>query len=760
MNTHRKVSRPSAWLYALLSLVAVLQLSAQDTSATPDKKKDATDATDTTAKPAAKSTSSDGTVRMNAFTVTEDAIKGYLASDTASGSKVAMKIIDMPQTLNVITRDAMNDSGLSDPNAIFERFAPGVTNLTGPGIEGTNAIIRGFRAQNWSVNGATTHYLSQLVSDNFETVEVIKGPSVMLYGRSAGYGGYINITMKTPSRDPVNAIQFGVGTANFYHSMVDYGQALGASKDFQYRVVLSAEDSDYPSKNYDFNKVFMAAPSFAYDFSPTTRLVVRFEHTQDQQSWTPSQLDKNGNLIRAFSSNEAQSDNKNIDTNNITQAIFTSQLNEQVSLRLNTMYQAMNNDWKYTYGLGDVAPLGQPKQYYTFLPNRRFYKQTDWYGDATLDWKVDDLGHGLSNDLFFNVSFDDFFETISFLANNMLSSTNPRPNPLIDPSNPDLTAMQFEFTYPTLVFPYVTQNSSAVAFGETFSLFDKKLQLIYRGRLNHDQNASLSQSVTPANTPPPVGVLTGTPAAQVTTNVPTWDYGAVYKITPGWAVYYGHTEAYSPVATGFTVAGTRLSPESGQDDEYGTKIDLPAFGGIITGSIAYFSMEVSNKWRPDPFNPGYFIQDGPQQNKGIDAQIGYSGPKFSILGSYYNADGPYQKNQPATGIFPAGNLPGVFAPKVTYSFTLKYNLTDNLSIGGGYHYQGSQVASTRLLISPGFGTTDLFATYTMKLRKGQLRFNLSCTNLSDGTGFTREDSPASVYVQEGRRTKLTTTYSW
>ena len=748
MNTPRKVSRHSTWLYVLLPLVAVLQLSAQETTTT------------NTTKKAGETAPTDDTVRMNAFTVSEDSIKGYLATDTTSGSKIAMKIIDVPQTLTVITRAAMDDSGLSDPNALFEQFTAGVSNLTGPGIEGTNAVIRGFRAQNWSVNGATTHYLSQLVSDNFETIEVIKGPSVMLYGRSAGYGGYINITMKTPKRNPVNSIVFGAGTANFFHEMIDYGQALGEDKNFQYRVVLSNEDSDYPSRNYDYNKVSMIAPSIAYDFSPKARLEVRFEHTQDNQSWTPSQLDKNGNLIRAFSSNEAQNDMRNLDTNNITQAIFTSQLNDQWSLRLNTMYQTMNNDWKYTYGMGDVAPLGQPKQFYTFLPNRRFYKQTDWYGDATLDWKLDNLGHGLSNEIFLNLSFDNFFETISFLANNMLSSTNPRPNPLIDPSNPDLAAMQFEFNYPTLVYPYVHQNSSAVAMGETFGLFDKKLQLIYRGRLNHDQNGSLTLTDTPANTPPPLGVLTGTPAPQVTTNVATFDWGAVYKITPGWALYYGHTEAYSPVATGFTISGARLSPESGQDDEYGTKIDMQAFGGSITGSLAYFSMDVSNKWRADPFNLGYFIQDGPQQNKGIEAQVSYYNRRFSVMATYYNADGPYQKNQPATGIFPAGNLRAVWAPKITYNLWAKVNVTDNFSIGGGYRYQGDQVTATRLGISPGFGTTDLFASYSMKFNKGTLKFQLTCTNVSDGTGFTREDSPASVYVQEGRRTKLTVSYSW
>jgi outer membrane receptor for monomeric catechols len=154
------------------------------------------------------------------------------------------------------------------------------------------------------------------------------------------------------------------------------------------------------------------------------------------------------------------------------------------------------------------------------------------------------------------------------------------------------------------------------------------------------------------------------------------------------------------------------------------------------------------------------VQDGDQVNKGIEAQIGYYNQRISLIGGFYNANGPFQKNQPATGIQPAGDLRAVYAPKVTYNVWTKFNITDKISVGGGYRYQGNVVASSRLLVSPGFGTTDLFASYVTKFDKGTLKFMLSCTNVSDGTGFEREDSPASVYVQEGRRTKLTMSYSW
>jgi len=228
MNTRSKVRGHSPWLFALLSLVALVQLSAQENKPPQAKKTD----NDTVAAKSASNSAAEGgsdsseVLRMNPFMVSQDATQGYLATDTLSGSKVGMKIIDMPQTLNVITREAMNDSGLDDPNSLFEHLLLACPISPARASKAPTRDPR-FRAQNWSVNGATTHYLSEMVSDNFETIEAIKGPSVLLFGRYGGYGGYINVTMKTPKRNPINTAQFGVGTANYYHGMFDFGQAVG-----------------------------------------------------------------------------------------------------------------------------------------------------------------------------------------------------------------------------------------------------------------------------------------------------------------------------------------------------------------------------------------------------------------------------------------------------------------------------------------------------------------------------------------------------
>ena len=83
-------------------------------------------------------------VKLSPFQVSDGAYVGYAASETSSGSRIVVKLADLPQTINVITRDLMNDMGATDPNDAMIKIAPGVTPFSSAG--GVNIMIRGFRA--------------------------------------------------------------------------------------------------------------------------------------------------------------------------------------------------------------------------------------------------------------------------------------------------------------------------------------------------------------------------------------------------------------------------------------------------------------------------------------------------------------------------------------------------------------------------------------------------------------------------------------
>jgi outer membrane receptor for monomeric catechols len=87
------------------------------------------------------------------------------------------------------------DTGAIDPNDVLSKIVPGRQRLCS-GPTGVNAVIRGFRAQNWAVDGATTRYLGMITNFNFEAFEVIKGPASVTFGPFAAYGGYINMVPK------------------------------------------------------------------------------------------------------------------------------------------------------------------------------------------------------------------------------------------------------------------------------------------------------------------------------------------------------------------------------------------------------------------------------------------------------------------------------------------------------------------------------------------------------------------------------------
>ena len=124
-------------------------------------------------------------VKLSQFSVRADAYKGYVASSTLIGGKTAQAIVDVPQTVNVITRDLIDDMGTDIPIESLSRIAPGVTPVASEGSSSAGAYIRGFRSQNWSIDGATMRGLSLVTNFNTDAIEVIKGPASVTFGAFA-----------------------------------------------------------------------------------------------------------------------------------------------------------------------------------------------------------------------------------------------------------------------------------------------------------------------------------------------------------------------------------------------------------------------------------------------------------------------------------------------------------------------------------------------------------------------------------------------
>lgn len=684
-------------------------------------------------------------VKLNPFEVSTGAYRGYVASRTFSGGKTVMDISDVPQTLHVVTSDLIIDTGAIDPNEVINKTVPGVSSYAGP--SGVNAVIRGFRAQNWSVDGATTRYLGMITNFNFEAFEVIKGPASVTFGPFAAYGGYINMVPKNARRAPVNRAEFGVGTDAFFSGMIDVGDAAGPDGDLQYRFVAGLVDAGRPGTPWDYNHVELLAPSFAYDFSDRTRLTVRGEFSRADQKLSAAAMDASGRVIEGFGSNGPSlpgMDRHTVDHNELVHAVLTSRFSPELSARFNLMVGQGTKSYNILSLAGQAAAAD-----YVIVPFQADYDWDTLYFDAAVSWQVENIGGSdVSNHLVGSVSVDHWETHYVMFDGQLIAPFNTwRLNPLA----PDWDALIYQFTYPTRYIDYNSEWLGGAVLEDRVGLFEGKLQVSAAMRWNYDRRRYFVRWRTP-QVQAPGSVYAGKPSPVLLNQEPTYRYGLVYKPVDALSLYAGYTEAYLAIGAIYKADGSRLVPETGNNREVGVKLDFAqALGGVFSGNLSVFEVKVSNKWRGDPDNPGYFIQDGVQINRGVEAQLIFTSERFSGLVGVFVADGPTEEG---TG------LRAVMSPERTFNCWFKYNLTKRLSIGGGYRYVGDTVANNRLYETEPFGIADVFVGYTHPWGRGSISYRLGVTNFTDELAVYRIDSAASMAREDARRTKFTASYTW
>ena len=131
-------------------------------------------------------------MRLSDFTVTAESDKGYVASESITGSRVATPIKDLPFAVNVVTSEFLDDFGFFD---FTENF--GYTSSVNAIDNGGNNTVRGYTSQYMLRDGFFR--LGMNDKSNVDRIEVIKGPSAAIYGQ-AQPGGMINVITRHPKK--------------------------------------------------------------------------------------------------------------------------------------------------------------------------------------------------------------------------------------------------------------------------------------------------------------------------------------------------------------------------------------------------------------------------------------------------------------------------------------------------------------------------------------------------------------------------------
>lgn len=163
-------------------------------------------------------TSPEESVVMDPFDVTTGSTKGYMATNTISGTAMNTPLKDVPMTINVITSEFLDDSlvgGLGD--ALSYNSSITQTNREPINNRNDSWSIRGFRNRNTLVDGVTAGEF--VAPQMIDRIEIVKGPNT-LYGQSDP-GGLINIITKRPQGQDRVSITQKIGNQSFLGTDLD-----------------------------------------------------------------------------------------------------------------------------------------------------------------------------------------------------------------------------------------------------------------------------------------------------------------------------------------------------------------------------------------------------------------------------------------------------------------------------------------------------------------------------------------------------------
>ena len=213
----------------------------------------------------------DETIMLPQFTVSSPGENPYNATDSLSATRIRSSLLDTPVTINVITREFLDDIGAQ---SIYDaaQYISGVSQgrLAGDGGILDRQTIRGFESNGRIIDNFLTGFQGQFPPDDIERIEIVKGPSAIL-SPSGSPGGSVNTITKSPLFTRHTEVSATV--ANFFGQQATFDNTGPINSRLAYRVTGSVMDAEayVPGKvqRWDVN------PSLLFNINPTTTLMLK-----------------------------------------------------------------------------------------------------------------------------------------------------------------------------------------------------------------------------------------------------------------------------------------------------------------------------------------------------------------------------------------------------------------------------------------------------------------------------------------------------
>jgi iron complex outermembrane recepter protein len=627
------------WFAATLPLTA---LSVLGQTATPTSTR-----TDDTEEP----------VTLSPFVVSDRSEEGYYSPQAVSGTRTRTELINLPLNLTVFNENFINDIGARDLVDVVS-FASGVSGGGTAASDSANGDTLGFilRGQGGFVPNRNGFRRLRVVDPaTISRVEILKGPSSVLYGQ-ASPGGSVNYITKRPVQRKFFNTSVQVGSYEFYKATVDINVPT-PDKKLAVRFVGAYEDSESWIARYH-NKQTVLYPSITWWIRPETTLTVEFESTKrrtNPQSPLPYHplidLDSGPAPIAVNRTWNARGKHDFLD---VTMQAFTVELvhklNENLTFRANWSDVDWDDNVRFNSpsaaitsiagGLPSDPPMMQGR---TFSREARGsfdrYRQIELLNNFELGAvKVQNLlGYQHGQEKFVGI-----YKGISPPIDN-LTLWN-----LNDPSTWVLTERFNDLGSAITSGQRFRNTINSGYFVNQLTLLGDRLHTLAGVRIDKIE----SDNYANANSPTPVQSYAEYP----TKTSP--QVGVLYKVIPSLSIFANYSTS---IVNLYTTLGRRPDgssfnpvPGTGKGYDFGVKTDM--FKGVVSGVMSIYSLEEKDIVRTLPtvtignetFTP--IAQSGVNSSSGAELDVMVRPTSKTQIGFGYAYTYAYVKSDEGTAI--------------------------------------------------------------------------------------------------------------
>ena len=513
---------------------------------------------------------------MEVIEVKGSYLKGYNAHSASGASRLALDIVDIPQSVSVITDSQMKDFKLIDIDAVLDT-ATGV-NVERIETDRTYYTARGFDITNFQVDGvglplSTGNNHADIDTAIYERIEIIRGANGLMTG-VGNPSATINFIRKRPTAE--NALQVNGTLGSWNNKRLALDGSYHINEDTAVRGVYVKQDTDSYLDRYQKEKdIFYLFAS--HKITENTKLSV--SHSINDSKATGNNWGANPLF---YTDGSATDYDVSISTSADWSSWDIKKQNTVVELS-----HIFNNSWQLRGTYSHKSKYEDAELFYVYqTPDKATELGLVGYGSEYTQNDKHDLV-----DLYLTGEFDIGGRLHEFVVGANHSSMNGKAKSLYDfttgkgfPVMPSLTEWDGNTPKPTFADGErgedVTRKQKAVYFTTRLSISDD-FHLLTGGRYNDWQITGESYGT-----------------AQDASDKKFIPYvGGVYQLTESTSAYASYTETFVS-QTELDINNNVLKPITGKSQEIGIKSSL--YNDKLITTLTYFESSQVNLAKLDP----------------------------------------------------------------------------------------------------------------------------------------------------------------